>query len=275
MDDKNLLEKLEKAKLAGFKLDANKEALKVSVLNTVAAEKTVKKQWLNFRFVPVMTALAAVVAIAVYTVDNFDDGDRFNRNGGVWSTYSDSVAGGDSVIWPAIPEEDPGGFTMSSPGYGGKGYAVRVTGGAGIKIGLNYNYAGVVARFSPESSCPQCQGADIKKYTGIKFKVKGSIASGRVYFVLPYEDTLCEPERMTCGSLTDYADYEADITKFLGDEWTTVMLDFKNDLKQPDWTPDRSRVKIDNVLETVHLFKWQFKYCSGPFELWIDDIELY
>ena len=43
-----------------------------------------------------------------------------------------------------------------------------------------------------------------------------------------------------------------------------------------DWTPGKDRVDIEKVLESVHLFKWQYKNGNGELlDLWIGDVELY
>jgi segregation and condensation protein A len=41
---------------------------------------------------------------------------------------------------------------------------------------------------------------------------------------------------MTCRNLTDYADYEAELTLEIGEAWETVEIDFREDMKQPEWT---------------------------------------
>lgn len=43
-------------------------------------------------YLKLITAMAGMFALAVatyYVVDNMDEGNKFNRNGGVWSTYCD------------------------------------------------------------------------------------------------------------------------------------------------------------------------------------------
>jgi hypothetical protein len=205
-----------------------------------------------------------------------DSGSKFNRQGGMWSTYSDAQEGGDSTVWPPAPTSGGNGFIMSSPGYGSSKYAVHVTGKTGSRFGLNYNYLGFLVRFSSETQCPVCKSVDISKYSGIRFKIKGSVPSGKLNFVLPYESGECDAQKMTCGSLTGYADFEKDITSQVTNDWTTVVINFRGDLKQPVWTPAKTAVKIEKVLQNVHLFKWQYENGNGSLaDIWLAQVELF
>lgn len=272
MDEKDLINKLENARLPDFEVKAVQAEAKKALLSV-----TPKRQ--SPAFLKLITAMAGMFALAVatyYVIDNMDEGKRFNKNGGEWSTYCDAQQGGDSQIWPPPGTSSANAFEMSEPGYGGTGYAVKITGRTGQKLGLNYNYLGFVNRFSAESACPTCKGTNIKKYQGIMFKVKGSIPSGNLVFVLPHESNECIMERLTCKSLTDYADFEKDITADVGEKWATVAIDFRKDLSQPYWTPAKAKTEIERVLENVHLFKWQYKNGNGEqIEVWIDEVQLY
>jgi len=270
MEEEEIIKKLKSAKLKNIRMESSAASAKRAIMHAVTGRARAQRPAV-FKYITAAAALFAFSVLTFYVVDNMDDGDMFNRNGGVWSTYSDRHEGGNSIVWP--PE---GGFVMSSPGHGGSGWAVRVTGTTGQKLGHNYNYMGVVVRFDRKSQCPECEGTDIKKYKGIKFKIKGSLQGGQLFFVLPHESEKCIEERMTCESLTAYADYQADISSYVSPVWTTVILDFRKDLKQPFWTDKKLRFQPDDVLRTVHLFKWQYRNGSGEvMDLWIDDVELY
>jgi hypothetical protein len=256
-------------------MPSRKSALKNALINA-AVKKTSAPLFTFKKISPVLIGLLAVAGAALYVVDNFDDGDKFNRNGGVWTTYSDAQEKGNSTVWPDAGHTASENFIMSQPGTGGTGYAARITGSTGDAFGLNYNYLGVVVRFDNKSSCPECRGSDIKKYNGIKFSVKGRLEGGQLYFILPYESNECIPERKTCGSLTGYADYETDITSQVHEDWSTVVINFRTDMKQPEWTPKADEVAVERVLENVHLFKWQYKNGNGKvMDLWIDDLVLF
>jgi hypothetical protein len=272
MDEKDLIKKLEAARLPEFKVAAAGTEVKKALF--AAAPK--KQAPARLTLITAMAGMFALAVVTYYVIDNMDEGNKFNRNGGVWSTYCDAQEGGNSEIWPPSGSASANDFEMSEPGYGGTGYAVKITGKSGAKLGLNYNYLGVVNRFSAESACPTCRGTNIKKFKGIMFKVKGKISSGNLVFVLPHESNECIMDRLTCRSLTAYADFEEDISARVGAEWSTVAIDFRKDLEQPYWTPSAARTDIDKVLENVHLFKWQYKNGNGEeIELWIDDVQLY
>jgi hypothetical protein len=272
MEEKDLIYKLEKARLPEFTVSAAQAEAKKALF--AAPQKKRPQSYLKL-----VTAMAGMFALAVatyYVIDTMDEGNRFNRNGGVWSTYCDAQEGGNSEIWPPAGTASANEFEMSQPGFGETGYAVMIKGKTGQKMGFNYNYLGVVNRFSSASACPACQGSNIRKYTGIMFKVKGRITSGNLTFVIPYESNECVPDRLTCKSLTGYADFERDITAEVGDRWQTVVIDFRKDLAQPYWTPGSAKSDIEKVLENIHLFKWQYKNGTGEeMELWIDDVQLY
>ncbi len=275
MEEKDIIKKLESARLKQLPMAAAKAHVKSVLLNTaVNMERRAAPS--AFRYAGVLAAVFAASVATYYVIDNMEEGRQFNKSGGVWSTYADSQEGGNSVIWPAPSSASQNQFVMSAPGFGEAGYAVRVTGRTGNKFDLNYNYLGVVNRFSNDTSCPKCAGVNIKKYKGIMFKVRGAVPSGSLYFILPYESNECISERLTCKSLTGYADYEKDITAEVAGSWTTVAIDFRKDLHQPYWTPPGVSVPVEKVLESVHLFKWQYKNGKGDLmDLWIDDVQLY
>jgi hypothetical protein len=278
-NENEIIKILTDAKIDNIKLEKNKENLYNTLINIIEKKKEFKQSKQIPVFLKYVTAIAGFFIIAFFTffvIDNMDDGDKFNRQGGIWSTYSDRHEGGDSVVWPIEHGYGKDDFIMSSPGFGGKGWAVRITGRTGYKLGYNYNYLGVVVRFNSKSYCPECKGTDIRKYNGIKFKIKGDLKQGKLFFILPYESENCITERLTCESLTDYADYEKDISNYVTDDWQTVMIDFRKDLSQPFWVKKDKIVDIEKVLETVHLFKWQYKNGNGEvMDIWIDDVELY
>lgn len=278
-NENEIIKFLREAKISGLKLDKNKRKLKNILMNiTGRKQQTVMSFQMPvvFRYITAIAGFFVLAFVTYFVIDNMDDGDKFNRNGGIWSTYTDRHEGGNSVVWPNEHGYGNDEFIMSAPGFGNKGWAVRVTGRTGYKLGYNYNYLGVVVRFNSKSYCPECKGTNIRKYNGIRFKIKGNLQQGRLFFILPYESENCISERLTCDSLTEYADYEKDITDYIIDDWKTVMIDFRKDLSQPFWVKKDKIVDIEKVLETVHLFKWQYKNGNGEImEIWIDDVELY
>ncbi|HDT15591.1 MAG TPA: hypothetical protein ENN55_05210 [Firmicutes bacterium] len=275
MEEKDIVEKLKRAKLPVFPLEKTTLAAKQRFLSEAEDAKKPKLH-------PVLRVLAAAAVLTAfatttfYMVDNMDDGSRINRDGGIWSTYSDYYQGGSSIVWPPEKEGPGSGFFMSKPGFGEKGWAVRVTGRAGDKLGENYSYLGVVMRLKASSACPRCEGTDISRYRGLRFRLKGELKGGTLRFILPYETNECDAERTTCKSMTNYADYEKDITEFAGDEWVQVVINFREDLRQPSWAGRKYSYDIQEVLKNMHLFKWQYTGPGGSeADFWIDDLELF
>jgi hypothetical protein len=275
MDERDVIKKLTEAAFESPDMPAARSRLKTAIIKA-SQRKPHFLSGLMAKLVPSVFLVLAVAATTLYVIDNFNDGSKFNKNGGMWSTYSDAQEGGNSEVWPPAAGKAGNSFIMSQPGYGGTKYAARVTGRSGPAFGLNYNYLGFVVRFDANSSCPVCKGADIQKYTGIKFKIKGNLEGGKLFFILPYESSECVPDRVTCKSMTDYADYETDISSSVTADWTTVTLDFRNDLKQPYWTTKNRVFKVDDILKSVHLFKWQYTNGNGKvMDIWINDLVLF
>jgi len=266
--------KLKKAK--EIELPKNKEFLKSIIMAQTAknSAKTARPSF-NMKFIPVFAAVIAIAAVGLYMkVDYNNSNSQRNELGGIWCTYDDHATGGTSSVWPPASTSCENLFVKSAPGYGGRGYAVRITGTAGTSTGSDY--IGVNTFLSEYSSCPHCNGIDIRKFHGIEFKIKGSVTAGKVMFIIPHEGKAADKNMNTCGSLTDYADYETDITKTITADWKTVRLDFKKDFKQPVWAKKENLVSIDEVLADANLIKWQYKEGKGSqVDIWIDDLQLF
>jgi hypothetical protein len=256
-----------KARLENVTIPQNREFLRNALINSAAAKK---KSFFNFVPVKIGAAAFAVVLAAVFMVveDNNNPGQT-NNLGGVWSTYDDTEEGNNSVVWPQAPKACENLFEKSAPGFGGKGYAVRVTGTAGDKAKTTL---GVNTYLSEHASCPRCSGINITMFKGIKFKMKGNIAGGALYFILPHESGEPDENKTLCQSLTDNNDYTADISGLVKNEWSDVKLDFYKSFKQPKGTT----VKIDKVLENANRIKWEWKGNKGEkMDVWIDEIQFY
>ena len=260
-------------KVEGLELPKNKEFLKQVLL--AKAAKTSAKPVFNTKLIPVFTAVLAIAAVGLYMkVDLNNTNTQRNELGGIWCTYDDHHQGGNSSVWPPASTNCENLFVKSAPGYGNRGYAIRITGTAGTKLG--FDYIGVNTFLSEYSSCPRCNGIDIRKFHGIEFKIKGSVKAGTVSVIIPHEGPVPEKDMFTCKSLTDYEDYESDITNSITDSWKTVRLDFKKDFKQPAWTKAGHVTAMDDVLADANLIKWQYKGGNGQaVDIWIDDLQLY
>lgn len=251
----------------------HKKRLKTALI--AEAARNIKSPSHAWKLAPALAFAVAVAAVGVYMRVDYNNNDtRFNELGGVWCTYDDSWQGGTSKVWPPASTKNENNFVKSAPGAGDKGYAIRITGTAGTKLG--WDYIGVNTFLSPHSTCPECIGIDLTKFTGIKFKIKGKVEAGEVFFILPHEAREVDKSRGICRTLTSYADYEADITRDITPSWKDVKIDFRKDLKQPSYTKKNEIVDIEKVLSNANIIKWHYKDGKGhKVDIWIDDLEFY
>jgi hypothetical protein len=106
--------------------------------------------------------------------------------------------------------------------------------------------------------------------------MKGTLGQGKLTFILPHESETASPDRSTCLTLTEYHDYQADITGIVKDNWTDVKLVFRKDFSQPQSTPPSQHVDIESVLEDENLIKWNWNGEENQkIDLWIDEVELF
>jgi hypothetical protein len=270
MEEKDLIQKMEKAGSSGVSMPKNKGIIKDALLYEAG-----KKHSMAFRLIPVYAVILAVAAAGVYMrVDYNNKEGRVNDLGGTWCTYDDHYQGGNSAVWPPASTKGENNFVKSAPGSNGRGYAIRITGVAGTRLG--WNYIGVNTFLSPHATCPECVGIDLTGFIGVKFKIKGKVEAGEVKFVMPYEARAVDKNRGICKSMTSYADYEADITKYITPEWKRVKLVFRKELKQPPWAKPGEQVNIEKVLGNANLIKWQYSNGNGHrVDIWIDKLEFY
>jgi hypothetical protein len=270
MEEKDLIKKMENAGKREILMPKNKAALKTALI-----EKAAGKMPLAMRLAPIFVFVLAAAAVSVYmTIESGSSQGSVNDLGGIWCTYDDHYQGGTSTVWPPASTKGENSFVKSAPGSSGKGYAIRITGVAGTKLG--YDYFGVNTFLSPHATCPECTGIDLTRFTGVKFKIKGSLETGEVVFVLPYEAKPVDGSSGICRSLTSYGDYEADITRQITPGWKEVKLVFRKDLKQPTWVKPGERVDIEKVLGSANMIKWTYRGGNGhKVDIWIDKLEFY
>ncbi len=273
MEGKDFIKKIEDAALDDITMPKNKAYIKKALV--LKSKKQAKKTVLAIKLIPAFAVVLAIAAVSSYMIIDYNNTDtKFNELGGIWCTYDDHYYGGDSTVWPPASTKGENNFVKSSPGSSGKGYAIRITGTAGTK--LKYDFIGVNTFLSPHATCPECIGIDLSRFTGIKFKIKGKVEGGRVVFILPHEARVIDKSRGICKSLTSYADYEADITKNITPDWKEVKINFRKDLKQPDWVKPDERFDIEKVLSDANLIKWEYENGDGhKVDIWIDKLEFY
>jgi hypothetical protein len=250
-------------------LKKNMASLRSALL--IKAASKMAKPSVFIKLIPVYAVAFAMAATALYMrIDYNETNGNLNELGGVWCTYQ----GGSSVVWPPASKKGENSFVKSAPGSTGKGYAIRITGTAGTQPGSDF--IGVNTFLSPHSTCPECIGIDLTKFTGIKFKIKGTVPAGQVLFMLPHEAREADSSRGICRSLTSYADYEADITRYITSSWKEVRINFRKDLRQPAWAKQSDLVPIEDVLSDANIIKWHYRNGGGhSIDIWIDKLEFY
>ncbi len=217
-------------------------------------------------FIVLATGIFALASDS-FIIDDFSTGTNQSSAGAWWYTYDDSSSQGNSVVWPK-----PQNFEMSSPGSSGKGFAARMKGTAGNKLG--FDYVGMGVGISKDTICPINKPMDISSYKYLQFKAKGSLTGGRLTVILPYMLTECKDGKWSGNkTLTDWADYEAAISSKLKNDWTTIKLDLRKDFKQPKWA--KTQVDIEKVLKAASSISFHFTSADGDsVDLWIDDLRL-
>lgn len=273
MDYQEIEKILKESALQDTELPQSKEALKnvfVS-LNRSCRHKGFSGIWKLAAFASGSLFIAAVFIVLV--IEDNNQAGPTNNLGGVWSTFTDSSHGGSSKVWPPASNSCENLFVKSSPGFGDKGYAVRIKGTAGDNDSA---FLGVSTFLSERASCPRCIGIDLRRYKGIRFKIKGESGRGNLLFVLPHQSREALSDRSSCISLTGYHDYQTDITGLLNEKWTDVKLVFRRDFRQPSGTPDSCKVNVEAVLEDENLIQWLWKgEKNQTIDLWIDNVELF
>lgn len=273
MIEYNDIEKmLSQSALSEYELPENKKTLKNVLINlNCRHRKKIRTRLLQTA--GVLSGCFSVVLAFFLVIENNNQPGPANNLGGVWSTFSDSSQGGSSTVWPPVSTSCQNLFEKSSPGYGNKGYAVRIKGKTGT---TGTPFLGVNTYLSPRASCPRCIGIDLRMYRGIRFKMKGTAGKGNLFFILPHESRKALPDHSSCVNLTDYHDYQTEITRFVKNEWTDVKLFFRKDFKQPSGTPDSLKVKIETVLEDENKIQWRWiGKQKQRIDLWIDNVELF
>jgi hypothetical protein len=202
-----------------------------------------------------------------FVMDDCEDGDPRSIRGGWWYTYDDKGTGGNSYVTPP-----PYGFKMSGPGCGTTGYAAHMKGTAGDKLG--WDYIGMGVNIADTCACPAAKPVDMKEYTKIRFKMKGSVSGGRLTMLFPYTENKCKSSADSPASLTEWADYEAPLTAKLTPDWTVVELDLRKDFRQPRWAKQTAIVPMVKVLENLKNVNFHFQSPDGDsIDLWVDDVE--
>ena len=213
------------------------------------------------------------------SIDDFDDGDITNETGGIWLSYDDGYDDGSSVIWPVSIYKD-GVFETDAPGLGDTGRAAHIIGTEGGAFA--WPYLGFLASLDEEALCPLAAPTkiDLNTWDGIQFVLKGTLSGGALVFKIPHkksgpEDNCTAHDPVSADSLTQYADYEINITDKLLDEWTLVRIPFAS-LVQLEWAAEGDVYTIEKVLSAAQELVWQVNASDGvETDFWVDNVALF
>ncbi|MBN1309073.1 MAG: hypothetical protein JXA18_14210 [Chitinispirillaceae bacterium] len=185
-------------------------------------------------------------------VDDCEDNDGITNMGSEWFTYTDVKDEGKSTVTP-VTAKGTKQLTMTSGGYNGSKYAVKVT--YTLDKG-NFEYDPFVG-FGFEMK-PDSTPLDISSSTGISFAYKGTFGQGDTCAIK------CESEAVTeLGASYSY-------TLPASTSWKEISLSWKDDFVQPKWAE-----AVDLDLKRVPKIQWQIQGESGESgEIWLDDIHL-
>jgi hypothetical protein len=196
-------------------------------------------------YTPTPTPMPALVA------DDCDHIDGKNLLGGNWQTYDDRYSGGSSTVWP--PAFDAGNFVMSQPGYGGVGYAVKITG--------NVTTGGFIS-VGTMLTGTTCAVLDLSGYAGVQFYMKGNISQCNL--VMPYINT-------SCARGDAYGSYQSLFS--VPTDWAQVKIPFSS-MSRPYTGGDDPTIQM--LLQRATELQWSTATSPIPnAEFWIDQLEFY
>lgn len=167
--------------------------------------------------------------------------------GTYWFSFNDVEPGGSSVVTPLSSEESP--FTMSTPGYNGKGKAAMMEYTLAGQNDLGYNpFVGMGLNFDKTDNVP----FDMTGSTGISFWIK---SDSKVYF------------EVGMTTVTDACDYNIYLPAY--PTWTLVELDW-GDLAQYTWGE-----QVDWDLTQLTKCQWKVQEADGETgQVWVDEVKI-
>jgi hypothetical protein len=183
-------------------------------------------------------------------LDDCNDNNNTNLWGGPWYTVNDTANNGVSTAWPPATA-----FVMSAPGYGGTGYAARLTGTVKHAAGYAYPDVAIGTDFGGIYSFDTC--------SGVRFRYKND---GKAYYV-----------KIACDASipTGYNYYRFSLPA--SSSWTQISIPFSSMTQASGWG-----ITVDPSVFFSKTTGIQFQTDSFPaagsqwdVDLWIDDIEIY
>ena len=176
--------------------------------------------------------------------------ENMTRMGTFWFSFNDSEPGGSSTVKPLSTTSDP--FTMSAPGYNGKGKAAMMEYTLKGKEALGYNpFVGMGMSFNSKSDK---LAYDMTGSTGISFWMKND---SPVYL------------EMALTTITDDANYFVYMTE-IHSEWTLIELSW-SDFSQYDWTSSPQKWDLTKLTKC----QWKVQEADGVTgKVWVDNVKI-
>ena len=177
--------------------------------------------------------------------------ENMTRMGTFWFSFNDSEPGGSSVVEPLSTTSNP--FTMSTPGYNGKGKAAMMKYTLEGESALGYKpFVGMGMNFKEKEG----QAFDMTGSTGISFWMK---SDSKVY--LEIETTDIAKNNDAC----DFFHYFEQA--YL--EWTLIELSW-SDFEQYSWGK-----QVDWDLAKLTKCQWKVQESDGETgKVWVDNVKI-
>lgn len=174
--------------------------------------------------------------------------ENMTRMATFWFSFNDSEPGGSSVVSPLSTTTSP--FTMSTPGYNGKGKAAMMEYTLDGSKALGYSpFVGMGLNFKPKEDQP----FDMTGSTGVSFWMK---SDSKVY--LEFETT----------EITDACDFYYYFEQTYP-EWTFIELTW-SDFEQYSWGK-----QVDWDLTKLTKCQWKVQEPDGETgKVWIDEVKI-
>lgn len=215
----------------------NADATQIEIDAALAALKSAEK-----------TFAKALIVNETLIFDAELEEENMTRMATFWFSFNDSEPGGSSVVSPLSTTTSP--FTMSTPGYNGKGKAAMMEYTLDGSKALGYSpFVGMGLNFKPKEGQP----FDMTGSTGISFWMK---SDSKVY--LEFETT----------EITDACDFYYYFEQTYP-EWTLIELTW-SDFEQYSWGK-----QVDWDLTKLTKCQWKVQEPDGETgKVWIDEVKI-
>ena len=215
----------------------NADATQIEIDAALAALKSAEK-----------TFAKALIVNETLIFDAELEEENMTRMATFWFSFNDSEPGGSSVVSPLSTTTSP--FTMSTPGYNGKGKAAMMEYTLDGSKALGYSpFVGMGLNFKPKEGQP----FDMTGSTGVSFWMK---SDSKVY--LEFETT----------EITDACDFYYYFEQTYP-EWTFIELTW-SDFEQYSWGK-----QVDWDLTKLTKCQWKVQEPDGETgKVWIDEVKI-